>query len=268
MPFATGSVRPGDRVCQAGPMEATAGHRLYGDLAPWWPLLSPVTEYEAEAAFIATLLLSAALPVQDVLELGSGGGHVANHLERHFALTLVDLSPQMLDISRALNPRSRHLVGDMRSVRLGASFDAVLIHDAIDYMTTVDELRDAVHTAFAHCRPGGMAVFLPDHVGETYAAGSDHGGVDGDDGRAARYLAWSWDPDPSDTWVLTQYAFLLRAADGGVDVVHEQHRTGLFGRDLWLDLLADAGFEPRAVEEETEEDRVPRTVLVGYRPRT
>jgi SAM-dependent methyltransferase len=242
-------------------------HRFYGDLAPWWPLISPVAEYESEAAFIATLLHSATLPVGELLELGSGGGNVASHLRHHFELTLVDLSPQMLEVSRRLNPRCSHAVGDMRSLRLGATFDAVLIHDAVDYMTTPDDLAAAVRTAYAHCRPGGMAVFLPDHVTETYTAGSEHGGSDGADGRAARYLAWSWDPDPGDTWVLTQYAFLLRRTDGTVEVVHELHRTGVFGRDVWLDLLAEAGFEASAVEEETDEDRVPRTVFVGYRPR-
>ncbi|HEY6797740.1 MAG TPA: class I SAM-dependent methyltransferase [Kineosporiaceae bacterium] len=241
-------------------------HRFFGELAPWWPLLSPPAEHESESAFIATLLLSAARPVGAVLELGSGGGHVASHLRRHFDLTLVDLSPRMLELSQQLNPGCRHVVGDMRSVRLEASFDAVLVHDAVAYMTTVDDLRSAICTAYAHCRPGGVAVFVPDHVAETYRPGSDHGGGDGDDGRAARYLAWTWDPDPSDTWVLTEYAFLLRDRDGSVDVAHERHRTGLFGRALWLHLLGDAGFEASAIEEETDEDRPPRTLFVGHRP--
>jgi SAM-dependent methyltransferase len=252
-------VQPAERA----PVE----HRFYGDLAPWWPLISPVAEYESEAAFIATLLHSATRPVVDLLELGSGGGNVAWHLRRHFELALVDLSPQMLAVSRQLNPRCPHTVADMRSVRLGRSYDAVLIHDAIDYMTTTEDLAAAVRTTFVHCRPGGMAIFLPDHVAETYAPGTDHGGVDGDDGRAARYVAWSWDPDPADTWVQTLYAFILRSRDGTVEVAHELHRTGVFPRDVWLDLLTEAGFEPSALEEETDDSRAPRTVLVGHRPR-
>jgi len=247
--------------------EAPVEHRFYGDLAPWWPLISPVAEYESEAAYIATLLHSAALPVADLLELGSGGGHIATHLARHFTMTLVDISPDMVEVSRRQNPQSTHAVGDMRTVRLGTDFDAVLIHDAIDYMVSVDDLRAAVRTAFVHCRPGGMAVFLPDDVAETYAASSDHGGSDGDDGRGARYLAWSWDPDPADTWALTYYTFVLRDPDGGVEVAHECHRTGVFSRGVWLEVLADAGFEPSAVEEDTDEDRTPRTVFIGHRPR-
>jgi hypothetical protein len=48
--------------------------------------------------------------------------------------------------------------------------------------------------------------------------------------------------------------------------VHETHRTGLFGRDVWLRLLTDAGFDPSAVTEQTTEDRTPRKLFVGRRP--
>lgn len=258
-------------------MEAAgAEHRFYREYASWWPLISPVVEYEEEARFAATLLHSAALPVREVLELGSGGGHNAAHLKRHFDLTLIDLSPDMLDLSRRLNPQCRHVAGDMRTVRLGRTFDAVLVHDAIDYMTTEADLRRALATVHLHCRPGGIAVLMPDHTRETFEpapdrrstgqAGTEHGGEDGEDGRGVRYLEWCWDPDPTDTWVQTEYAFLFRHPGGRIESAHESHRTGLFGRDVWLWLLAEAGFEPSAVEEETDEDRTPRTVFVGYRP--
>ena len=49
--------------------------------------------------------------------------------------------------------------------------------------------------------------------------------------------------------------------------MNETHLTGLFGRDRWLALLADAGFAPRAITEETaEEDRAPRVFFAGARP--
>ena len=54
----------------------TDRYRLYSDLAAWWPLISPPEEYTEEAAFAARLLGQAARPVEEVLELGSGGGHV------------------------------------------------------------------------------------------------------------------------------------------------------------------------------------------------
>jgi trans-aconitate methyltransferase len=242
------------------------GHRFYGELAPWWPLISPPDEYTEEAAFAASMLRSASIPVREVLELGSGGGHNAVHLKASFAMTLVDLSGDMLAVSRQLNPDCEHHQGDMRTVRLGRSFDAVFVHDAVDYMLTEDHLRQAVETAFVHCRPGGVAVFIPDQLSETFVDATDHGGHDGADGRAVRFLDWSWDPDPSDTSISTEYVFLLRSADGSIDVVHETHVLGVFGRAVWLRLLADAGFVPAEVTEVTTEDRPGRQLFVAHRP--
>jgi len=217
-------------------------YRLYRDLAGWWPLISPVEEYEDEAAAMAEVLGSAPLPVREVLDLGSGGGHLAVHLKRRFALTLVDLSEEMLSVSRALNPECAHRQGDMRTLRLGRTFDAVLVHDAVDYMTSEADLRQVIETAFAHCRPGGLALFVPDYVAETFSPVSGQGGGRDLTGRRARFRERTWDPDPADTWVQSDYEFALRDADGTVEVVRESHRLGMFDRPAWLRLLADAGF--------------------------
>jgi SAM-dependent methyltransferase len=240
--------------------------RFYGDLAPWWPLISAVGDYAGEASFFASVLRDHVDPLRTVVELGSGGGNNAWHMKTGFAMTLVDLSPAMLTASRAINPECEHLEGDMREVRLGRTFDAVFVHDAIDYMTTETDLRRAMETAFVHCRPGGVALLVPDHTAEAFEPGADHGGHDGADGRAVRYLEWSTDPDPSDTWIITEYAFVLREADGSVEVAHETHRTGLFPRDDWLRLLSEVGFEASAIPEITTEDRPARELFIGRRP--
>lgn len=217
--------------------------RLYGDLAPWWPLLSAPAEYAEEAEwFTRTLLASCGRAPRTLLELGSGGGNLASHLKARFRMTLVDLSAPMLAVSRALNPECEHIEGDMRSVRLvGRLFDGVLVHDAIMYMTTGDDLGRAVETCFLHCRPGGATLFAPDFVRETFRPATDHGGHDGAE-RGLRYLEWTWDPDPADTTCLVDFAYLLREAGGSVRVEHDRHTCGLFPRDQWLRVLRTAGF--------------------------
>ena len=132
-------------------------------------------------------------------------------------------------------------------------------------MATESDLQQALETAFVHCRPGGIAVFVPDHTTETFEPGSDIGGHDAPGGHGVRFLDWLWDPDPDDTWALTEYAFVLRDADGSVRVVHETHQSGLFSRAVWLRLISAAGFEPSVVGEETTEDRTPRDFFVGRR---
>jgi SAM-dependent methyltransferase len=223
---------------------AGAEPRLYRELASWFHLLTAPEDYAEEAAAYRDLMERAATgSVETVLELGSGGGNNASHLKRHFRLTLVDVSPEMLDLSRSINPECDHVVGDMRTVRMGREFDAVFVHDAVDYLTMREDLRAAMATAFIHCRPGGVALFVPDHVRETFHPGTDHGGHDGPD-RALRYLEWTWDPDTSDTTYVVDFAYLLRDRSG-VRVEHDRHLCGLFERRTWLGLLEDAGFEPR-----------------------
>jgi len=123
--------------------------RLYHDLASWFPVLTAPEDYIEEAEFYRKAIVSAcSYHPQTLLELGSGGGNNASHLKAHFSMTLVDLSPEMLNVSKSLNPECEHIQGDMRSVRLGRLFDAVFIHDAITHMTTEQDLRSAIETAF------------------------------------------------------------------------------------------------------------------------
>jgi SAM-dependent methyltransferase len=258
-------------VTDDGGVTGSAGesYRLYGELASWWPLISPPAEYGEDAALIEAVFDSAGQPVHTLLDLGSGGGHVATHLKNGRSMTLVDLSGEMLAVSRRLNPDCAHVQGDMRTVRLGRTFDAVLVHDAIDYVTSQKDLCLVIETAFAHCRPGGLTVFAPDHTAETFRAGTGAGGG-GDDGsgRQASFRERMSDPDPDDDWILAEYEFSLRLADGTLQVVPEAHRLGSFRRDTWLRLLAGAGFGPttRVAASAGSAGRESRVMFVGYRP--
>lgn len=236
---------------------------FYEELAPFWPLLSPVEDYAEEAAEFLRVLEARHPRARTLLELGSGGGHVAAHLKGRFALTLTDLSPEMLEVSARLNPECEHLVGDMRSLALDRTFDLVLVHDAIDYMTTEADLEAALRTAHRHLSPGGLALFAPDSVRERYEPGTECGGTTAPDGRGIRYLEWSTEAPAEGTSVRTHYAFLVREADGSVRSSHETHETGLFPENTWRALLERVGFEVEVVEERTEEDRVPRLLFLG-----
>jgi SAM-dependent methyltransferase len=233
--------------------------KLYGELSSWFHLLSSPPDYAEEAEFARGLIAEA----RTVLELGSGGGNNASHLKKHFKMTLVDLSKGMLDLSRSLNPECEHLEGDMKTLRLGREFDAVFIHDAIMYMTNETDLREAIRTAFIHCRPGGAALFMPDVVRETFVSLTTHGGHDSTagDGRSIRYIEWTFDPDPNDTTYTVDFAYLLRERNQPVRVVHDRHVFGVFPRETWLGLLKDVGFEPRAVA-----DPWGREVFINAKP--
>ncbi len=240
---------------------------LYTDLADWWPLLSAPEEYAEEADWYRRSIQDAGQrELRTLLELGSGGGNNASHLKAHFDLTLVDLSPGMLAVSRELNPECEHLQGDMRSVRLGRQFDAVFIHDAVDYMASEADLQSAIETAFVHCAPGGVALFAPDHTRENFKAGTERGGHD-DGARGLRYLEWTWDPAPEDDSYQTLMVYALRSRDGRIEVLHEVHVCGLFSQAKWLRLLEEAGFQPACLPfEHSEIDPGASHVFLGVKP--
>src|SRR5207248_3927451 len=157
--------------------------KLYDELAAWWPAFSEPASYRSEASHFIRVLRKATKPApRAVLELGSGGGNGAHYLKSNFQMTLVDMSPRMLKVSRRLNPECEHIKGDIRRVRLGRLFDAVFVHDAICHMTTEAEVRAVMRTAYEHCQPGGAALFVPDFVRETFLAGTDVGGSDSERG--------------------------------------------------------------------------------------
>lgn len=233
--------------------------KLYEELAEWWPLVSAPEEYAEEASEYLRLFRAAASgPLHEVLELGSGGGNNASFLKRDFSLTLVEPSEGMRQVSRALNPECVHLPGDMRTVRLGRQFDAVFIHDAVEYMTTEADLRAALETAATHVRPGGVVLVAPDATRETFTSGEELGGGDGPadaDGRArsVRWLMWTLPLlEPGASVYTVHYALVLKERDGRVRSVLDTHHNGVFPRATWLRLFhevgLDARLEPRILE--------------------
>lgn len=232
---------------------------MYREFASWWHILSEPAHYADEARFVRKLFLRSRKPApRTIVEFGSGGGNNAAHLKKHFQMTLVDKSRGMLKVSRALNPECEHLLGDMRTMRLGREFDGVFIHDAIMYMTTQRDLLRAMQTAYVHCKPRGIAVFVPDRTRETFQPKTHHGGHDGKN-RAMRYLDWTYDPNPRDSTFISDVAYLLRE-NGKVRVAQDRHVMGIFSHADWMRLLRQAGFMPKMVI-----DQYQREVFVGLK---
>ena len=225
--------------------------RLYGDLAYLWPIISPPEDYQDEAEVWRNAIRDKLGQGRHrVLELGVGGGHILSHLTEDFQATAVDISPQMLDLSRKLNPSVEHHLGDMRSLRLGETFDAVLIHDAIACMVTEDDLAATFETAKRHLRPGGLLIVAPEWVRDNFRAPmvfhwERKGKRNGDDIQVTvqEYLH---DPDPSDTEIESVYTYTI--VEGGQERVEQDtHTTGLFPMATWTRLLQEADFQVETV---------------------
>lgn len=187
--------------------------RLYTDLAWVWPFVSPPEDYAEEVeTFRRRFQRHGIRDGATLLHLGSGGGSVDWHLKRHYQVTGVDLSPAMIAHAQRLNPEVEYIQGDIRGVRLEHGFDAVLLHDAAAYMTTLADLRAAYLTAAAHLRPGGVLVTPPEELRSRFQQNR------------------------------TEIATHARGDRLSVEV--DTHVMGLFHLDEMLAVMKEAGFEP------------------------
>ncbi|MBE7171199.1 MAG: class I SAM-dependent methyltransferase [Williamsia sp.] len=235
--------------------------KLYNELATdWYELLTPLHGYEEEALAYHAVFQQSGEPPHTILELGSGAGHNAFFMKQWYKLTLSDLSDDMLRISKRVNPDCEHHLGDMKTLRLGKTFDAVFIHDAIMYMVSEEELRQALQTAAVHCKRGGLILVSPDHTRENFESSTDHGGEDGKDNQSLRYLSWTYDPDPSDETYTVDYAYMLRDRKGEIRLIHDRHIEGLFPEKTWLALLQEVGFDAKPIA-----DSFGRTNFLGVK---
>jgi SAM-dependent methyltransferase len=244
--------------------------RLYSDLAYLWPLVSPPAGDAADAKIVLQVLHRHLAPKPrtrlTLLELGCGGGHLLSHLTHRVDATAADLAPAMLALSRKLNPGVEHLAGDMRSLRLGKRFDAVLIHDALNYMLTERDLLRALKTAAAHLRPGGLVVLMPDDVRETFvnhaSAADTH--VVAEQGLEITSISHVHAAGPKNSRVELSMLFLIRDMRAKtLDVVNDRHTCGLFSSRTWLRLMRTAGLA--VVEWNTALRGRPGPLFVGRR---
>jgi SAM-dependent methyltransferase len=237
--------------------------RLYSELAWLMPLLTPPGEYAEEAQHWRTILCERLGPGRHrLLELGVGGGHNLSHLTAGFDAVAVDLSPAMLDLCRQLNPAVELHCGDMRAIRLERQFDAVLIHDAISYMTSEDDLRAAFDTAAAHLRPGGVFITSPDYIADEMRLPRTESRTHAEGATELTYFEFTYDPDPEDTCIETLMTYLIRTPDG-LRIEHDRHLTGLFPRAAWLRLMAQAGFAVERRVFDLQSSGQPYELLIG-----
>ena len=138
---------------------------VFDAYARYYDLLYQDKDYAAEAAYVASHLPAGAR----ILELGCGTGAHAEHFARMgFAVDGIDLSETMLERARArqagLPPavaaRLAFSHGDIRSVRTGKSYDAVVsLFHVMSYQTGNDDLQAVFATAAAHLSSGGSFLF-------------------------------------------------------------------------------------------------------------
>jgi SAM-dependent methyltransferase len=120
-------------------------------------------DYEAECDLVEQIFAEhAGAPVRTILDLGCGtGNHAVPLARRGYEVMGVDRSEAMLERARAKADGAVSFEpGDIRDVRLGREFDAVLVLFAVlGYQLSNDDVLATLETVRTHLRSGGLLVF-------------------------------------------------------------------------------------------------------------
>ena len=236
---------------------------MYHEFAHLWPVNSAPEDYAHEAGYWRDALRARLGPGRhQILELGVGGGNNLSHLTADFQATAVDISEQMLANSKRLNPSVEHHIGDMRSVRLGRTFKAVIIHDAICCMLTEADLRATFATAKAHLELGGVFITAPDWFRETFKGTFVTHSTRRRGDLELTCIEYLYDPDPGDTSLEAVFFYMMKE-NGSLRIERDLHTMGLFPMQTWLRLIGEAGFDVETARYPVHEDGREAHLLVG-----
>ncbi|ACH39577.1 SAM-dependent methyltransferase, type 11 [Citrifermentans bemidjiense Bem] len=142
----------------------------FGAYSHYYDLLYKDKDYAGEARYIDELIRKHSPGAKRILNLGCGTGrHDFELMKLGYQVTGLDLSEEMLAVAAKrltdMHPGPapaalRFLQGDVRTVRLGETFDVVIsLFHVMSYQSTNDDLHKAFATAKAHVAPGGLFLF-------------------------------------------------------------------------------------------------------------
>ena len=217
--------------------------RLYHDLAWIWPIVSPPEDYIEETEFFSRIIKSEAkIDVRSLLHLGCGGGRNDHTFQNHFHVTGIDISKEMLELARELNPSAEYICDDMRTVRLERTFDCVTALDSVNYMITEEDLSRLFRTAHIHLNPGGIFLTVVEESRERFKQNRTISSTHSRDDTQITFIENSFDPDPQDDHFEMTFIYLVRKR-GTLEIYTDSHLWGHFTMDAWLNLLKTTGFE-------------------------
>ncbi|QPK63425.1 class I SAM-dependent methyltransferase [Methylomonas sp. LL1] len=142
---------------------------VFDHYALYYDLLYRDKDYAAEAAYVASHIREFNPSAKTILELGCGtGGHAEFFARMGFTVVGIDMSVTMLnqaEMRKAKLPteiaeRLTFIQGDVRSIRTGEQYDAVIsLFHVMSYQTSNADLENSFATAAVHLKPSGVFLF-------------------------------------------------------------------------------------------------------------
>jgi len=214
----------------------------YTVLAHYYDRLTEDVDYQKWADYVERHFRKSRRPVRSVAELGCGTGSLTCLLARRgYAMTAVDLSPDMLSVAeqkcRGLDVL--FLCQDMSRLALLESADAVIsCLDSVNYVTRPAALERTFRRVYQNLAPGGLFLFdvktpaaLEGADGQTY--------LDEDDDL---FCVWRADYSPRRRICGYGLDLFVREGDGSWSRGSEYHEEYAYTMDELDGFLREAGF--------------------------
>lgn len=201
-------------------------------------LYATFKDYEAEAARLRELIAERVPGASTLLDVACGTGKHLDLLRDDFAVTGLDLDPELLAIARERLPRVELHEGDMTGFDLGRRFDVVLcLFSSIGYARDEERLRAAIAAMARHLEPGGLLVVEPWLAPDAWRDGHVAMLVlDEPELKVVRMNRADRDGDVS----VIDFHYLVGTPDK-VEHFTEHHELGLFTDAQYRDAFAAAG---------------------------
>lgn len=207
-------------------------------------------DYSAECDLLEDVWSESGAAVKSVLDLGCGtGGHSLELASRGYAVTGVDVSPEMVAIARRKKDEARaerldYVVSDVAALSLGREFDAaIMMFNVIGYLVDAAQRAAAIRAVRAHLRAGAPFVFdywhgpavLASPPGETFREIPIEGG------ELLRAASTRFEPGQR----LCDVSMKVWRIEGDrvAGRTSESHRVRFYDDDELRQLLEDAGMD-------------------------
>ena len=219
---------------------------MYQDFARVYDRLMADVDYEGWASHYQRLLaLYGIHPGARVCECACGTGSLTAPLARHFSMTGVDISQEMLSVAadklRAQGLQLPLIRQDMQQLRLHRLQDAILCTcDGVNYLSSPQALPRFLESAHTALRPGGALCF---DVSSLYKLSQILGDKTQVNTQGDCHYIWynSW--QQAQRLLHLRLYLYVKGADGRYEhFVEEQLQRGYSAGEL-REALTEAGFE-------------------------
>lgn len=216
---------------------------MFEETARYYDRIYAFKDYAAEASKLRAIVEEELRTGgRRLLDVACGTGLHLEHLKAHFDAEGLDLSPELLEISRQRNPEVTHHLADMRTFELDARFDVITcLFSSIGYMTTVDDLHRAIERMAAHLVPGGLLIVEPWLTPDAWRPNTVHGlFIDEPELKIARV-----NTSLTEGRVSVFDLHHLIGTPQGTEHVVEHHELGLYTVDEMTEAFASVGLDVR-----------------------